>query len=427
MRTALSCLLAAALSACNALPPRAGIATLRAEVRNSPERYIIAAVDDSPIPAPPPAGGTPRGYFGVSAYGPSWHARAAMRVLEHTYGLQQVGAWPIAPLRLHCAVFKIADGADRGKVLAVMARDAQVKLAQPLQSFVTQTAPYNDPYVGLQSGLKTMNVPGAHAYSTGEGVNIAVIDTGADSRHPDLRASVAATANFVDDDMERFRRDRHGTEVAGVIAAVANNHEGIVGVAPRARLWIFKACWQITDGVDAANCNSFTLAQALAASLDAHAQIINMSLVGPYDPLLHDLMQEGLRRGVIIIGAATSAAASPPGLMQQPGILEVASVGNSHVAPSSLFAPGNEILTLLPGGRYDFASGDSIATAEVSGVVALMLSRHPGLTVDLAYRLLYDSAGGRDGVRGNSVDAAAAVLGLHNASLGDLSIPPVNQ
>jgi subtilisin family serine protease len=427
MRTALSCLLAATLSACSSLPPRGDMATLPAEVRNSPERYIIAAVDDSEAPAPPPAGGTPRGYSGISAYGPSWHARAAMRVVAHTYGLQQVGAWPIAPLRLHCAVFKLPEGADRNAVLAVLARDAQVKLAQPLQSFATRTAAYNDPYVGLQSGLKTMNVVDAHAYSTGEGVKIAVIDTGADSRHADLRASIAATANFVDGDMERFRRDRHGTEVAGVIAAVANNHQGIVGVAPRARLWIFKACWQINDGVDAANCNSFTLAQALAASLDARAQIINMSLAGPYDPLLHDLMQEGLRRGVIIVGAATaSAAPAPPGLMQQPGILEVASVGNSHVSPSSLFAPGNEILTLLPGGRYDFASGDSIATAEVSGVVALMLARHPGLTVDLAYRLLCDSAGGRDGGRG-SVDAAAAVLALNNSSYGGLGTSPVMQ
>jgi subtilisin family serine protease len=136
--------------------------------------------------------------------------------------------------------------------------------------------------------------------------------------------------------------------------------------------------------------------------------------------------EEGLRRGVIIIGAATSTVApASPGLMQQPGVLEVASVGNSHVAPSTLFAPGNEILTLLPGGRYDFASGDSIATAEVSGVVALMLARHPGLTVDLAYRLLRDSARGRDGGRSNSVDAAAAVLGLHSSSFGGLSPSPL--
>ena len=87
--------------------------------------------------------------------------------------------------------------------------------------------------------------------------------------------SIAAAANFVDADDAQFRRDRHGTEMAGVIAAVANNREGIVGVAPEARLLIFKACWQAHADEDAARCNSFTLARALAAAFDAHAQVVN--------------------------------------------------------------------------------------------------------------------------------------------------------
>ena len=424
-------MLVAALCACNSLPKKSASARLDAQVLNSPERYIVAAVDDSPLSAPPPAGGTPRGYSGISAYGPSWHARAAMRELERTYGLRQVGAWPIEPLRLHCAVFKIPDGTDRTALLALIARDGHVKLVQPLQSFATRTAPtaaYNDPYVGLQSGFEAMNVGGAHVYSQGEGVRVAVIDTGADSVHTDLRASIAATANFVDGDTERFRRDRHGTEVAGVIAAVANNHVGIVGVAPRARLLLFKACWQVEDGADAANCNSFTLAQALSASLDAHAQIINMSLTGPYDPLLHGLMEEGIRRGVIIVGAATpDTAGAPPSLMHHPGIIEVASVGNTAAPPSSLFAPGNEILTLLPGGRYDFASGDSIATAQVSGVIALLLAKNPDLSVDVVYRLLHDSRSGRNSATNGTVNACAAVASMQTAVLGALDPPCVER
>ncbi len=113
-----------------------------------------------------------------------------------------------------------------------------------------------------------------------------------------LGGSIAAAANFVDSDREQFRRDRHGTEIAGVIAAVANNREGIVGVAPEARLLVFKACWQARADDDAALCNSFTLARALVAALDAHAQVVNLSLAGPEDPLLSDLIREGLRRGV---------------------------------------------------------------------------------------------------------------------------------
>src|SRR6202000_1191684 len=121
----------------------------------------------------------------------------------------------------------------------------------------------------------------------------------------------------VDADDAQFRRDRHGTEMAGVIAAVANNREGIVGVAPNARLLIFKACWQARSDADAARCNSFTLARALTAAFDAHAQVVNLSLAGPDDPLLSDLIREGQHRGVLFVGAAAESAVGQEGLLHQ--------------------------------------------------------------------------------------------------------------
>jgi subtilisin family serine protease len=226
-----------------------------------------------------------------------------------------------------------------------------------------------------------------------------------------LRGRIAAADNFVDADADRFRRDRHGTEMAGAIAAVANNHEGIVGVAPGVRLFVFKACWQLRDDADAANCNSFTLARALVAALDAHVQIINLSLSGPDDPLLRDLIHEGLRRGVIFVGAVSSVA-DGRGFLHQPGVIEVASVETASPLDTVLYAPGRDILTLMPGGRYDFATGDSIATAQVSGVVALMLSARHALTADAAYKLL-QSTSARPG--SGSTDVAAAAAGAVNA------------
>jgi subtilisin family serine protease len=256
-----------------------------------------------------------------------------------------------------------------------------------------------------------MDVADAHPWSRGEGVKVAVIDTGVDIQHADLRGSIAAAANFVDADDQQFRRDRHGTEMAGVIAAVANNREGIVGVAPRARLLIFKACWQARADADAALCNSFTLARALAAAFDAHAQIVNMSLAGPDDPLVGDLIREGLRRGVLFVGAAAESAGS---LLHQPGVIEVASSETHSAVANALYAPGREILTLLPGGHYDFASGASIATAQVSGVVALMVAKNPGLSAAAAYRLLRDTSSSLQAVDGSvgGVDACAAVVTL---------------
>jgi subtilisin family serine protease len=272
---------------------------------------------------------------------------------------------------------------------------------------------YNDPYVGLQRGFQQMDVADAHPWSRGDGVRVAIIDTGVDVNHPDLRGSIASAANFVDADEAQFTRDRHGTEMAGVIAAVANNREGIVGIAPGARLLVYKACWQERAGADAAHCNSFTLARALSAAFDAHAQIINMSLAGPNDPLVGDLIRVGLSRGVLIVGAA-AAGADGGGLLHQPGVIEVASAEAPSAIASALFAPGTEILTLLPGGHYDFASGASIATAQVSGVVALMLAKNPALSANAAYQLLRDTslASGVDGGTIKRVNACAVLVTL---------------
>jgi subtilisin family serine protease len=381
----------------------------------SPDHFIIAAVNNDPGVFLARAGSTPRGYDAIAAYGPSQSALQMMRSLENDYGLREVSAWPIEPLHMHCAVLEIPDGTDRNTLLATLAHDQRIKLAQPLQSFATRTQDYNDPYVGLQRGFQQMDVAHAHPWSQGEGVKVAIIDTGADTEHPDLRGNIAAAANFVDTDDRQFRRDRHGTEMAGVIAAIANNHEGIVGIAPAARLLLFKACWQTQIDADAARCNSFTLARALVAAFDAHAQIVNLSLAGPADPLLSDLIREGLRRGVLFVGAAPSdLAAGTQGLTHQPGIIEVASAGGPSTLASVVFAPGREILTLLPGGHYDFASGDSIATAQVSGVVALLLAKNARLSAADAYRLLRDTSSysGVAGENGKRVDACAAVTSL---------------
>jgi hypothetical protein len=406
--------LALIASACSNTPVRIESRAFTDQVSPSADHFIIAAVDNEPAVFVARAGSTPRGYDSVAIYGPSPAARQMMRALEKDYGLREVSAWPIDPLHMHCAVLEIPEGADRKTLLAALAQDRRIKLAEPLQSFATRTEPYNDPYVGLQRGFRQMDVAEAHPWSRGDGVRVAIIDTGADTEHPDLRGNIAAATNFVDADDGQFRHDRHGTEMAGVIAAVANNGQGIVGIAPSARLLLFKACWQARLDADAARCNSFTLARALVAAFDAHAQIINLSLAGPADPLLTDLIREGLRRGMLFVGAAPAdMSQGNEGLLHQPGVIEVASAGNQSPLGSALYAPGREILTLLPGGHYDFASGDSIATAQVSGVLALLLAKKAGLSAADAYRLLRDTSAHPDGAGGGTlIDACAAMISL---------------
>jgi hypothetical protein len=409
----LAALVIAGLCACSGTRVAIEARAEAAKLTGNPDRYIVAGVDNDTAADAGHAGSSPRGYDGLAAYGPTPHAQQLLRGLEREYGMREITAWPIAPLHMHCAVLELPAGADRLATLAALTQDRRVRIAQPLQTFATQTSVYDDPYVGLQRGFQKIDVPDAHPWSRGEGVRVAIIDTGADDLHPDLRGAIVEVGNFVDSDVGQFRRDRHGTELAGIIAAVANNGEGIVGIAPGARLSIFKACWQLRDDADAARCNSYTLARALTAALDWRAQVVNLSLAGPADPLLRQLIQEGLRRGILFIGAAPpDTAESEDPLLQLDGVIEVAGDGILGGPGAPLRAPGREILTLLPGGHYDFASGTSLATAHVTGIVALLLAKNSKLTGAAAYQLLRDTTVHLDSGDDDSVDACGAVTVL---------------
>src|SRR5437879_13748718 len=97
--------------------------------------------------------------------------------------------------------------------------------------------------------------------------------------------------------------------MAGLIAAVANNHIGIVGIAPQAELEVFEACWQLEPDSDAAACNTFTLARALAAAFASGAPLVNLSLAGPSDPLLNALVEWGMDRRITFVGTSVAADA----------------------------------------------------------------------------------------------------------------------
>ena len=370
MTTRLSLLLAALLGAC-ALGPA------RDAAPPPPGRLILVTVANPPELPPARPGATPRAYDLVTPYRAGARARATAAALAQQYRLRQVDAWPIAPLSVHCVVFEVPGGATREQTLAALAGDARVRLAQPMQTFRTLAAGYNDPYLDLQRGFREIDAAGAQQWSRGEGIRIAIIDTGIDASHPDLAGRVVAMRNFVDADARRFARDRHGTAVAGVISSIANNNVGIVGVAPGAQLLALKACWHGDAG--AAHCNSFTLAQALSAAIEADADVVNLSLAGPVDPLLTQLVERALDGGAVVVAAAPPGGALdgfPAGVA---GVIAV-DVAGATAATGVLRAPGSHVITLVPGGSYDFVSGSSLAAAHVSGAVALLLAEHPELS-----------------------------------------------
>lgn len=402
-----------ALAGCAGAPARAPVAMLPAEVGADPDRYLLVTVRNVVAPLPLHAGSTLRGYDGAAAYAVSSEAQALARSIGADYGLLQVAAWPIAVLRVHCLVYRLPADDSRGALLARLAQDPRVQLAQPLQSFHTSAADYNDRYVTLQRGFDEMSVAAAHQWSRGEGVVVAVIDSGVDATHPDLAGRVRAARSFVAPEALRLDRSRHGTGIAGVIAAVGNNGEGIVGVAPRVELLALRACWQEKATDTTARCNTFTIAQALVAAIDARADVINLSLVGPADPLLGELTARATALGSIVVGAVPVSGRLDGFPASAPGVLPVAMAEGAVDVSVALRAPGKEILTLVPGGGYDFETGSSLAAGSVSGIVALLRARR-NVTAAEARALLAGSMrpAGATGGTLRSIDACAALTTL---------------
>ncbi|WP_371182153.1 S8 family serine peptidase [Xanthomonas sacchari] len=432
MKLRLACLLVACLGlgACaHAAPaavadpaPAAKAPSLDPSPALDSQRQIVLAVAN-PMAAPSRhAGSNLLGYASARYYGAGTQAVATLDALNKRYGLRQVAGWPIKALGLYCVVLEPAPGSDREALLAQLAKDDRVALSQPLQDFGTYSADsqaaaapaqplrYNDPYVDMQRGFAATNAATAQALSQGQGVDVAIVDTGVDTAHPDLRGRLRNTRDLVAADPGAFNRDHHGTEVAGIIAAGSNNHLGIVGIAPKAMLDVYKACWYPQRPGAGAGCNSFTLAKALAAIGDTRTRIINLSLGGPADPLLRKLLEQLLREGRIVVAAMPPNGrldGFPDGI---PGVIVVRSSAATPAPAGVLSAPGEDILTTQPNGGYDFTSGSSMATAHVSGVVALLLALAPQLDARSVHDLLLRTSRMRDGLL--QVDAAAAVQAL---------------
>ena len=351
---------------------------------SAPLPRIVVAFANEPLAAPGPAGTTGSRYGGTG-YRVGQSAQRQAHSVAADYSLHEVTSWPIQVLSMHCVVFEIANGQPVADVVAKLSKDSRVVLAQPLQEFHTlttagasaapsaATAPYNDPLYDLQTNMTALGIARAHERTQGAGVRIALIDTGVDLDHPDLRGASVHSRSFIDRPVSPGLL-RHGTAMAGLIAAVANNHIGIVGIAPRAEIEVFEACWQLAPASDAASCNTFTLARALAAALSSGAPLVNLSFAGPADPLLTALVHTGLKRGVTFIGAAAPAEAPFPTAI--PGVISAA--GTERPAPAgTLAAPAQHVLTLRRGGEYDFEAGTSVAAAEITAVLAWLVSASP--------------------------------------------------
>ncbi len=274
-------------------------------------------------------------------------------------------------------------------------------------------------------GVNLVNAPEAWARGyTGQGVVVAVLDTGVDRNHADLAGNIWTNAgeiandgldndgngyvddvygwNFANGNNNTLDGNRHGTHVAGTIAA-ANNGFGATGVAYNSRIMPVKV-------LDDSGSGSYSgVAQGIRYAVDNGADVINMSLGGgSTDSAVQSALQYASSRGVIVVMAAGNEGAAQPGYPASSATSwglavgavnssnQMASFSNRAGSNSSMryvTAPGVQVYSTLPNGGYGFLNGTSMAAPHVAGVVALMLSANPNLTDAQVRQIITTTAG----------------------------------
>ena len=378
-------------------------------------RQILLTVRQPSSPTAALTGPAARRYLQRRGYGPTPAVERTLISLAKRHGLRPVDGWPIASLNVYCEVFYVPRGLAIEDVVDELSKDSRVDLVQPMNTFQTSISRYDDPYADLQTAVRDLDVQDAHLLATGKSVLVAVIDSAVDTSHPDLRGRVPINRDLVDGLARPRRGEVHGTAIAGIIASASNNDEGIVGVAPDARIAALRACWSENGEGGNARCSSFSLAKALEVALTLDPAVINLSLTGPFDPLLARLLDQAIKKGIVIVAAepdTADAQHSFPASQEHVIAARSETPEPATLTKDCLTAPGREILTTTPNAGYAFLSGNSLAAAHVSGVVALLKQRDPAATSNSIRSLLRDTSVWTG--RATSINACRALERLIN-------------
>ncbi len=275
---------------------------------------------------------------------------------------------------------------------------------------------------------------------TGNGVKVAIIDTGIDRDHPDLAPNIVTGRNFITGapDPNNFEDDNgHGTHVAGTLAA-ADNGSGLIGVAPEADLYILKALG--SDGLGTASDITRAIEWASGLNGGTKVDVINMSLGGSVDDdILHRAIDNAYGNlGIVVVVAAGNGGPGSDSVWypgQNPNAFTVAATdANNVIADFSsrgsavdVAAPRLNILSTYLDGTTKVLSGTSMAAPHVAGLVALVKSANPALSAaqlqgDIESTATDAGAPRKDSVYGSGVINAAAAVAARNP----LPVAPVN-
>jgi subtilisin family serine protease len=338
------------------------------------------------------------------AYGDQISQNARKRIARRIaarYGLTVTDNWPMPMIGVDCFVMIVPEGRSTTAAADQVSHDSEVAWAQPVELYSARAAapPHKDPLFSAEPAARQWHLADLHRIATGRGVKVAVVDSGVEVSHPDLSGQFLVNRNFVAG--RPLAAEQHGTGVAGIIGAKADNGVGIAGVAPRARLLGLRACWQANGS--ATLCDSLSLAKAVYFAIQNHADVINLSLTGPDDRLLRELLKVAQAKGSVIVTAFDQKLAGGGFPAAMPGVIAVSDSALALSHGRAYTAPGRDVPTTEPGGRWSLVNGSSYAAAHVSGLVALMRERRRSTTPVLVSR------------GGGTIDACATLIRIASA------------
>ncbi len=338
------------------------------------------------------------------------------RRIARKYGLRLLRGRYYNILKARVQVYRIPDRRSVGIVLAQLKRERRVSASQP--NYVYSLTGKESSKAGeLQYSHRSMRVSQAHEHSLGRKIKIAVIDTGIDRAHPEFRAASITQYNAVKP-KARYKGHKHGTAIAGIMAA----QEEVKGIAPMAHILDARAFYISKKGN--AETDSMILVEALQWSYDKGARIFNMSFEGPKDPVIEDAIQAIYEKGRIFVGAAGNGGpkAKPAYPAAYKYVIATTAIDKKNRRYQqanrgpyvSVSAPGVKVMVLSTSNSYSFESGTSIATAHISGLVALMLEKKPKMSGLQIRKILTKTA--RDlGKPGPDVDYGAGLADAYSS------------
>ena len=270
----------------------------------------------------------------------------------------------------------------------------------------------DDPLAEAQYAIDIHGMREAWETSTGDGVTVAIIDTGIDLDHPDLKDHIVRGYDFVHDDRKPDDENGHGTHVAGSAAAIGGNGIGVIGMAPQAKLMPLKVLGGDGSG------NSEDIAEAIRWATDNGADVINLSLGGTSDLLgriynkldpSNEAIQEAVEAGVVVVAAAGNDstfltaynAETPVVIVNASNELGRHALFSNFGDPRAISASGARILSTAPtyptetwpeGSEtgYEYLDGTSMASPHVAGIAALLVAE--GATVQEIWAAFADTA-----------------------------------